>query len=65
MKLVSHPRAGHRANTFTTVRDLSIKLEKTPVEVNDARISNHARMPLLNEAMFAVMVELRRKRSMR
>lgn len=43
--------------TFETVRDLSIKLEKTPVEVNDAPgfVSNRVLMPLLNEAMFAVM----------
>jgi 3-hydroxybutyryl-CoA dehydrogenase len=43
--------------TFTTVRELSLKLEKTPVEVNDAPgfVSNRVLMPLLNEAMFAVM----------
>lgn len=43
--------------TFETVRDLSVKLEKTPVEVNDAPgfVSNRVLMPLLNEAMFAVM----------
>ncbi len=43
--------------TFHTVRDLSIKLEKTPVEVNDAPgfVSNRVLMPLLNEAMYAVM----------
>src|ERR1700716_721959 len=43
--------------TFTVVRDLSLKLEKTPVEVNDAPgfVSNRVLMPLLNEAMFAVM----------
>jgi 3-hydroxybutyryl-CoA dehydrogenase len=43
--------------TFAAVRDLSLKLEKTPVEVNDAPgfISNRVLMPLLNEAMFAVM----------
>ena len=43
--------------TYTTVRELSIKLEKTPVEVNDAPgfVSNRVLMPLLNEAMFAVM----------
>ncbi|HTA22392.1 MAG TPA: 3-hydroxybutyryl-CoA dehydrogenase [Terriglobales bacterium] len=43
--------------TFQTVRDLAVKLEKTPVEVNDAPgfVSNRVLMPLLNEAMFAVM----------
>jgi 3-hydroxybutyryl-CoA dehydrogenase len=43
--------------TFDTVRDLAIKLEKTPVEVNDAPgfVSNRVLMPLLNEAMYAVM----------
>ena len=43
--------------TYDTVRDLAIKLEKTPVEVNDAPgfVSNRVLMPLLNEAMFAVM----------
>ena len=43
--------------TFSTVRDLAIKLGKTPVEVNDAPgfISNRVLMPLINEAAFAVM----------
>jgi 3-hydroxybutyryl-CoA dehydrogenase len=43
--------------TFETVRDLAMKLEKTPVEVNDAPgfVSNRVLMPLLNEAMYAVM----------
>jgi 3-hydroxybutyryl-CoA dehydrogenase len=43
--------------TFETVRDLVIKLEKTPVEVKDAPgfVSNRVLMPLLNEAMYAVM----------
>jgi 3-hydroxybutyryl-CoA dehydrogenase len=43
--------------TFQTVRDLAGKLDKTPVEVNDAPgfVSNRVLMPLLNEAMFAVM----------
>jgi len=58
MKLVEVIRGlATSADTFTTVRDLSIKLEKTPVEVNDAPgfVSNRVLMPLLNEAMFAVM----------
>jgi len=43
--------------TFATVRDLSAKLGKTPVEVNDAPgfVSNRVLMPLINEAAFAVM----------
>jgi len=43
--------------TFDTVRDLAIALDKTPVEVNDAPgfVSNRVLMPLLNEAMYAVM----------
>jgi 3-hydroxybutyryl-CoA dehydrogenase len=43
--------------TFATVRDLATKLDKTPVEVNDAPgfVSNRVLMPLLNEAMYAVM----------
>jgi 3-hydroxybutyryl-CoA dehydrogenase len=43
--------------TYDTVRDLAVKLNKTPVEVNDAPgfVSNRVLMPLLNEAMFAVM----------
>jgi 3-hydroxybutyryl-CoA dehydrogenase len=43
--------------TFEAVRDLAVKLEKTPVEVNDAPgfVSNRVLMPLLNEAMYAVM----------
>ncbi|HWX91189.1 MAG TPA: 3-hydroxybutyryl-CoA dehydrogenase [Terriglobales bacterium] len=43
--------------TFETVRGIAIALDKTPVEVNDAPgfVSNRVLMPLLNEAMFAVM----------
>jgi 3-hydroxybutyryl-CoA dehydrogenase len=43
--------------TFETVRDLAKSLEKVPVEVNDAPgfVSNRVLMPLLNEAMYAVM----------
>ncbi len=43
--------------TYDEVRDLALKLEKTPVEVNDAPgfVSNRVLMPLLNEAMYAVM----------
>jgi 3-hydroxybutyryl-CoA dehydrogenase len=58
MKLVEIIRSmATSAETFTTVRELALKLEKTPVEVNDAPgfVSNRVLMPLLNEAMFAVM----------
>ncbi len=58
MKLVEVIRGlATSQETFNTVRDLSIKLEKTPVEVNDAPgfVSNRVLMPLLNEAMYAVM----------
>ena len=58
MKLVEVIRGlATSPETFATVRDLSGKLEKTPVEVNDAPgfVSNRVLMPLLNEAMYAVM----------
>ena len=58
MKLVEVIRGlATSQETFVTVRDLSMKLEKTPVEVNDAPgfVSNRVLMPLLNEAMYAVM----------
>jgi 3-hydroxybutyryl-CoA dehydrogenase len=58
MKLVEVIRGLATTNeTFQTVRDLAVKLEKTPVEVNDAPgfVSNRVLMPLLNEAMYAVM----------
>ena len=58
MKLVEVIRGLATSNeTFETVRDLALKLEKTPVEVNDAPgfVSNRVLMPLLNEAMYAVM----------
>jgi 3-hydroxybutyryl-CoA dehydrogenase len=58
MKLVEVIRGLATAQeTFATVRELAVKLGKTPVEVNDAPgfVSNRVLMPLLNEAMFAVM----------
>ena len=58
MKLVEVIRGlATSQETFATVRDLAVKLEKTPVEVNDAPgfVSNRVLMPLLNEAMYAVM----------
>jgi 3-hydroxybutyryl-CoA dehydrogenase len=43
--------------TFDTIRELSVKLGKTPVEVQDSPgfVTNRVLMPLLNEAMFALM----------
>jgi len=43
--------------TFDTVFSLSQQLDKTPIEVNDAAgfISNRVLMPLINEAIYAVM----------
>ena len=58
MKLVEVIRGlATSQETFAAVRDLSVKLDKTPVEVNDAPgfVSNRVLMPLLNEAMYAVM----------
>ena len=58
MALVEVVRGMATSNaTFAAVRDLSVELGKTPVEVNDAPgfISNRVLMPLINEAAFAVM----------
>jgi len=58
MKLVEVIRGlATSQETFDVVRGLSVKLGKTPVEVNDAPgfVSNRVLMPLLNEAMYAVM----------
>ncbi len=58
MKLVEVIRGlATSQETFEAVRDLALKLEKTPVEVNDypGFVSNRVLMPLLNEAMFTVM----------
>jgi 3-hydroxybutyryl-CoA dehydrogenase len=58
MKLVEVIRGlATSPETFAAVRDLSVKLDKTPVEVNDAPgfVSNRVLMPLLNEAMYTVM----------
>ncbi|HLB90593.1 MAG TPA: 3-hydroxybutyryl-CoA dehydrogenase [Terriglobales bacterium] len=58
MKLVEVIRGLATSNeSVQMVRALALKLEKTPVEVNDAPgfVSNRVLMPLLNEAMYAVM----------
>jgi len=58
MKLVEVIRGlATSQETFSETRNLALKLEKTAVEVNDAPgfVSNRVLMPLLNEAMYAVM----------
>ncbi|HWR15820.1 MAG TPA: 3-hydroxybutyryl-CoA dehydrogenase [Terriglobales bacterium] len=58
MKLVEVIRGlATSQDTYNAVRDLSVKLEKTPVEVNDypGFVSNRVLMPLINEAIFTVM----------
>jgi 3-hydroxybutyryl-CoA dehydrogenase len=58
MKLVEVIRGlATSAATFEAVKNLAIRLGKTPIEVNDAPgfVSNRVLMPLLNEAMFTVM----------
>jgi len=58
MKLVEVIRGlATSQETFSETRSLALKLEKTPVEVNDAPgfVSNRVLMPLLNEAMYTVM----------
>ncbi len=41
--------------TYAAIKELAVKLEKTPVEVNDAPgfVSNRVLMPLINEAIYA------------
>lgn len=58
MKLVEVIRGIATSNeTHATVKELALKLEKTPVEVNDAPgfVSNRVLMPLINEAIYVVM----------
>lgn len=58
MKLVEVIRGLQTSQaTYDAVRALAEQLGKTPVEVNDAPgfVSNRVLMPLLNEAMYAVM----------
>ncbi len=58
MKLVEVIRGLATSNeTFQAVFEVAKKLDKTPVEVNDSPgfVSNRVLMPLLNEAMYAVM----------
>jgi 3-hydroxybutyryl-CoA dehydrogenase len=58
MKLVEVIRGlATSQETFSETRNLAIKVEKTPVEVNDAPgfVSNRVLMPLINEAIYTVM----------
>lgn len=58
MKLVEVIRGlATSSETYQAIKELSEQLGKTPVEVNDAPgfISNRVLMPLLNEAIYAVM----------
>ncbi|MBI5215857.1 MAG: 3-hydroxybutyryl-CoA dehydrogenase [Ignavibacteriae bacterium] len=58
MKLVEVIRGlATSQETYDSVKSLSEKLEKTPVEVNDypGFVSNRVLLPMLNEAMYCVM----------
>lgn len=58
MKLVEVIRGLATSNeTFQAVKQLSEKLDKVPVEVNDypGFVSNRVLLPMLNEAMYCVM----------
>lgn len=58
MKLVEIIRGYSTSDkTFNTIRELSLKLDKEPVEVFDypGFISNRILMPMINEAIFALM----------
>lgn len=58
MKLVEVIRGLSTSNeTFAVVRELSERLEKVPVEVNDypGFISNRVLLPMINEAIYCVM----------
>jgi 3-hydroxybutyryl-CoA dehydrogenase len=58
MKLVEIIRGYSTSDlTFNAVKDIAIKLEKIPVEVADfpGFISNRILMPMINEAIFALM----------
>lgn len=58
MKLVEIIRGYSTSDeTFKIINDLAIKLDKTPVEVFDypGFISNRILMPMINEAIFALM----------
>jgi 3-hydroxybutyryl-CoA dehydrogenase len=58
MKLVEIVRGlATSQETFEKTRDLAVELEKSPVEVRDSPgfVSNRVLMPMINEAVFALM----------
>jgi len=58
MKLVEIIRGYSTSNeTFQTIKELSLKLDKVPVEVFDypGFVSNRILMPMINEAIFTLM----------
>jgi 3-hydroxybutyryl-CoA dehydrogenase len=58
MKLIEVIRGLSTSNeTYNIVKDLSAKLEKIPVEVNDypGFVANRILMPMINEAIYTVM----------
>ncbi|RPI70687.1 MAG: 3-hydroxybutyryl-CoA dehydrogenase, partial [Ignavibacteriales bacterium] len=58
MKLVEIIRGYSTSNeTYGQIKELTLKLEKVPVEVHDypGFISNRILMPMINEAVFALM----------
>ena len=58
MKLVEVIRGLATTNeTYETVKDISLKIEKVPVEVQDypGFVANRILLPMLNEAMYCVM----------
>lgn len=57
MKLVEIIRGYSTSDeTFNTIKDLSIQLDKTPVEVHDypGFVANRILMPMINEAIYAL-----------
>lgn len=57
MKLVEIIRGYLTSNeTFETIRDLTLKIDKVPAEVNDypGFVSNRVLMPMINEAIYCV-----------
>lgn len=66
MKLVEIIRGYSTSDeTFHTIKELTLKLDKTPVEVFDypGFISNRILMPMINEAIFALMEGVATKES--
>ncbi|MEK7775506.1 MAG: 3-hydroxybutyryl-CoA dehydrogenase [Candidatus Zixiibacteriota bacterium] len=58
MKLIEVIRGIATSNdTYATVRDIAVKLGKTPVEVNDypGFVANRILLPMINEAIYAHM----------